>query len=246
MRPDTLEEYLSLFAAARPRAARGRGVLVIPDVARRPRARIAELQPAARIIAILREPASFLRSLHLQIVRVHIETERTCAGRSRSSASGARAGTIPRHSSRPPALMYSEHVRYVEQLRRYHALFPREQVLVLIYDDFRRDNEATVRRVLRFLEVDDSLPIEVVEANPDGARALTAAARAGAGRVSVGRGPVSASGEGGGQGAHLQAHAPRRAARAAAPHRLRRAASRPTSALMLELRAPLQARRWWR
>ncbi len=43
--------------------------------------------------------------------------------------------------------MYSEHVRYVEQLRRYHAVFPAEQVLVLIYDDFRADNEATLRRV---------------------------------------------------------------------------------------------------
>jgi hypothetical protein len=65
----------------------------------------------------------------------------------------------------PQMLMYSEHVRYVEQLRRYDAVFPREQMLVLIYDDFRADNEATVRRVLRFLEVDDSAPVQVVEAN---------------------------------------------------------------------------------
>ncbi len=64
--------------------------------------------------------------------------------------------SIPRRSHRPQALLYSEHVRYVEQLRRYHAVFPREQLLVLIYDDFRADNEATVRQVLRFLEVDDT------------------------------------------------------------------------------------------
>jgi len=62
--------------------------------------------------------------------------------------------------------MYSERVRYVDQLRRYHAVFPREQVLVLIYDDFRRENEETVRRVLRFLDVDDSVRLEVVDANP--------------------------------------------------------------------------------
>ena len=62
--------------------------------------------------------------------------------------------------------MYSEHVRYVEQLRRFHAVFPAEQVLVLIYDDFRSDNEATVSRVLRFLGVDDARPLEIVEANP--------------------------------------------------------------------------------
>jgi hypothetical protein len=38
-------------------------------------------------------------------------------------------------------------------------------VLVLIYEDFRADNEAVARRVLRFLEVDDTGPIEEVEPN---------------------------------------------------------------------------------
>ena len=38
--------------------------------------RIAELQPDARIIAILREPASLVRSLHLQFVQTHVETEK--------------------------------------------------------------------------------------------------------------------------------------------------------------------------
>ncbi len=37
---------------------------------------------------------------------------------------------------------------------------------MLIYDDFRAENEATVRRVLRFLDVDDTVEIEAVEANP--------------------------------------------------------------------------------
>ena len=84
-------------------------------------------------------------------------------------------------------LRYSDHVRYVEQLRRYHELFARERVLVLIYDDFRADNEATVRRVLRFLEVDDSVPIAPLEANPTvrmrsvGLARLTLAVRTGRG-----------------------------------------------------------------
>ena len=56
-------------------------------------------------------------------------------------------------------------MRYVEQLRRYHTRFPREQVLVLIYDDLRGDNEATIRRILRFLEVDDSYPLDFFKAN---------------------------------------------------------------------------------
>jgi hypothetical protein len=62
-------------------------------------------------------------------------------------------------------------------------------VLVLIYDDFRRDNEATMRTVLRFLEVDDTHPIEAVEANPT--VALRSAQLDGFTRsLRAGRGPV--------------------------------------------------------
>jgi hypothetical protein len=97
---------------------------------------------------------------------------------------------VPRRSHRPQLLLYSDHVRYVEQLRRYGALFAPEQVLVLIYDDFRADNEATVRTVLRFLEVDDTSAVEVMEANPTvrlRSQQLDEVVHA----VSVGRGPVS-------------------------------------------------------
>lgn len=71
-----------------------------------------------------------------------------------------RGESMPVDTYWPNALFYSEHVRYVEQLRRYHERFPRERVLVLIYDDDKRDNEATVRSVFRFLEIEE-LPIRV-------------------------------------------------------------------------------------
>ena len=71
-----------------------------------------------------------------------------------------------RTNSNSPGLQYTERVRYVEQLRRYQDAFSRAQLLVLIYEDFRRDNLATVRRVLSFLEVDDESPIQPLEANP--------------------------------------------------------------------------------
>jgi len=163
--PDTLEDYLSLFDDARPEQRLGEAT---PSylTSRTAAGRIADLQPDARIIAILREPASFLRSFHLQCVQNHAETETDL--RKAIALEGARreGKDIPRHSPWPQELLYSDHVLYVEQLRRYHAVFPPEQVLVLIYDDFRRDNEATVRRVLRFLEVDDTYPLEVTRANP--------------------------------------------------------------------------------
>ena len=188
-RPETLEQYLALFASARPdqRAGEASSSYLM---SRSAAGRIAELSPRARIVAILREPASFLRSLHLQSVQVHVETERDLR-RALALEDERRQGRhIPPGSPRPQALLYSEHVRYVEQLRRYHELFGRARVLVLIYDDFRAANEATVRRVLRFLEVDELAPIEVVEANPTVAVRSLRLHRA-VQAVQVGSGPVS-------------------------------------------------------
>jgi hypothetical protein len=163
--PQTLDEYRSLFTAAGPEQRVGEATpsyLMSHTAA----ASIADLQPDARIIAILREPASFLRSLHMQSVQNHAETETDLRKAIALEEPRRQGKAIPRDAIRPQELLYSEHVRYVEQLRRYHAVFAPEQVLVLIYDDFRADNDATVRQVLRFLEVDDSSPIEVTEANP--------------------------------------------------------------------------------
>jgi Sulfotransferase family len=164
-RPRTLERYLALFAAA-PGEQRAGEASALYLCSRDAAANIAQLRPDARVIAILREPASFLHSLHLQLLQDHSETERDLLAALALEDDRRHGRHIPRGCPRPAALLYSEYPRYVEQLRRYDAVFPSEQMLVLIYDDFRADNEGTVRRVLRFLEVDDTQPIEVKDANP--------------------------------------------------------------------------------
>jgi Sulfotransferase domain len=162
--PETLEEYTALFDAAAPdqRAGEASPLYLVSQTAA---AAIAAVQPKARIIAILREPAGFLQSLHQQFVQNYIEDQNDLRRALALEPERRQGRSMPKRFHMPQLLMYSEHVRYVEQLRRYHAVFPPEQVLVLIYDDFRADNEATVRRVLRFLEVDDAGPIEPIEAN---------------------------------------------------------------------------------
>ncbi len=162
--PASPAEYRSLFADARPEQLIGERSAMYLWSASAAR-RIAEVQPAARIIAILREPASFLRSLHLQNLQSHYETEADLGAALALEDARRRGERIPRRCRRPQTLLYSEYVRSVEQLRRYHAVFAPEQVLVLIYDDFRADNEATVRRVLRFVGADEQVPVAPTEAN---------------------------------------------------------------------------------
>jgi hypothetical protein len=162
---ETLDDYLSLFAAARAQQRVGEASTFYLWSRTAP-VRIAEAQPDARIIAILREPASFVRSVHLQTLQNQSETEKDLRKAIALEPARRSGSDIPSGAHWPEALMYTDRVRYAEQLRRYHDVFPAEQVLVLIYDDFRRENEGTVREVLRFLDVDDTHPIDVLEANP--------------------------------------------------------------------------------
>jgi hypothetical protein len=156
LHPNTLGQYLSLFAGAKSDQRAGEaspGYLRSPLTA----ARIAEFEPDARIIAIFREPASFLRSAHLQLLQDHVETEKDF----RKAIAREQSIDVEK-----PVLWYArERVEYVKQLRRYHDLFAPERVLALIYDDFRADNEGTIRRVLRFLDVEDAGAISYTEAN---------------------------------------------------------------------------------
>lgn len=201
--PQTMAEYTALFAPAGADQLAGEAS---PSYLRSEAAagEIAAVRPDAKLIAILREPASFLRSLHLQMVQSHVESELDLR-RALAAEEVTRTGVTRRR--------YSDHVRYVDQLRRYEDRFPRDQFLVLIYDDFRADNEATLRRVLGFLGVDDGLGLETIDTNRT-VRVRNAQLDRVVHAVSVGSGPLSGAVKG--------------AVKAVTPHALRRRALQAT------------------
>ncbi len=171
--PESLDDYLRLFADAAPGQLAGEAspsYLRSLDAA----ARIAAVAPDARIVTIFREPASFLRSFHLQSVHNHVETAKSFQRAMELEPARRRGNRLPRFSQSPQTLLYSDHVRYTEQLTRFHSLFPREQVLVLVYEDFRADNAATVERVFSFLGLEGIGEVEPRDTGTlPGVRSLT-------------------------------------------------------------------------
>ncbi len=201
--PQTLAEYMSWFADARS------DQLVLDTSpsylwSRTAARRIAAERPDARIVAIVREPASMVRSLHLELVQLYVETETDLRRALELEAARREGRHIPRHTYWPKMLQYAEFTRYVEQLSRYREHFPAERVLVLVYDDFRADNAGTVRRVLSFLGVDEDAPIVATDANPS-VRVRSARLHELLHAVQVGHGPLSR-----GVKASLKAVMPRR------------------------------------
>jgi hypothetical protein len=131
---------------------------------------IAERYPASKIIIALREPVSFMRSLHLQMLEVDVETEEDFSV-AIAEDEARRTGTdyvegFPRTvQNEIRKLVYLDHVHYTDQLRRFHRAFPTENIHLVIYEDFRQDNASHVRQMYRFLGLDDHVP-SVVSANP--------------------------------------------------------------------------------
>lgn len=163
--PTTLDEYLEMFADAGPDQLAGEAS---PQYLRYPEVpgEIAAVSPQAKIIALLREPADFLRSFHGQMLHNRIENQKDFQKAMELEPARRRGKRFPRGCNRQKWLLYSDHVRYREQLEWFAERFPRERVLVLAYEDYRRDNEGTVREVLRFLGLDDEVPVQQVDTNP--------------------------------------------------------------------------------
>ncbi len=133
--------------------------------------RIRKFDPGARIIMIFREPASFLHSYHLQLLKnspSEGESVRDLRTAMRLEPARREGRRLPNGCLVPELLYYSERIRYEEHLDRFAALFPAEQILPLVYDDFRADNRATVRRVFEFLSVDPDFEPRLEDHNTGG------------------------------------------------------------------------------
>ena len=53
----------------------------------------------------------------------------------------------------PIALYYSEWIKYSEQLKRYLDYFPSSQIKVIIYEDFKEDNQKIMDKICDFLNI---------------------------------------------------------------------------------------------
>ena len=57
--------------------------------------------------------------------------------------------------------LYLDDGLYAGLLQNYYDVFPNGQIHIMIYDDFRQDQAAEMRRLLRFLGVDENVALAV-------------------------------------------------------------------------------------
>jgi hypothetical protein len=154
------ERYEELFAGAHTSVVgESSATYLISKVAAQ---RIRDRYPDARIIAIVRNPLEMLPSLHAQ-KRVNGTEPYATFAEAWAAEARRKAGLEPALGAFP---FYEDAARYSEQLERFFAAFPREQVHVIVFDDFKRDLTGVWERLLAFLELAPFTPnFKVVNRN---------------------------------------------------------------------------------
>jgi hypothetical protein len=122
--------------------------------------RIAAAVPQAKLIAVLRNPVDRalshyfhnVRNNDLRVNREELPPRAAMAAEEARLADVIARGDYGNEIYR--AFTYKARGRYLEQLERYWAHFPRENLLTLRAEDLFRDPAATVGQVFDFLELD--------------------------------------------------------------------------------------------
>ncbi len=123
--------------------------------------------PGSRVIALLRNPVDQMHSEHSEMLFQGDEDIASFADAVAAEDDRRRGERVPPGCQKVFGLLYRDIARYCVQIERYFALFGRDQVCVLLYDDLVADPGGTYRRVLEFLDVDPGHQPEfaVVNAN---------------------------------------------------------------------------------
>ncbi len=152
--------YEALFARARtPVAGESSATYLYSRVAAE---HIHTYNPDARVIAMLRNPLEMLPSLHSQ-KRVNGTEEFASFSDALRAETRRKAGELGARGAFP---FYYDAAHYSEQLERYLALFPHEQLHVIVFDDFKRDAAEVYARALMFLGLPDfKANLKVINSN---------------------------------------------------------------------------------
>lgn len=141
-----LTEYKSLFDRATIGSMVGEAstsYLYRPEAP----ARIHELLPEVKLIAILRNPVDRAFSAYMHLVRDNREIEPSFILALEREPERVRENW-------DPIWHYTNVGMYGQQLSRYFSIFKREQMLILLYDDFLINSRKSVKEVFEFLGID--------------------------------------------------------------------------------------------
>ncbi len=164
------DEYLNLFSDCCGEAVVGEAS-VWYLYSKRAAAEIREFCSDAKILIMLRNPVEMVYSYHSQRLAWGNEDIRDFAQALDAEGERKNGQRLPVHNPYPvDGLYYSEIAKYSVQVKRYFDVFGRDNVHVILFDDFKQKTAGVYRDTLQFLNVDTEYRPEFVVENPNRSR----------------------------------------------------------------------------
>jgi hypothetical protein len=149
----SVDDYLKLFAdAGEPHLAVGEvsPLYYYSDVALK---NIRDFNPSAKLILVIRNPVAFVQSVHQLNLGLLREDEPDLARAWDLQEARRQGRNLPKSCREPALVQYGEMGLFGKYLKRVFDVFPREQVLVILFDDFAADPKSVYENILAFLGV---------------------------------------------------------------------------------------------
>lgn len=157
------DEYLALFKGSEDATVVGEASVryLYSEVAA---ANIRAFNPDAKIIILVRDQVAYLPSLHNQQIFNGIENVPDFERAWRMSGSRDQTN-MPHWNQESVMLDYRRQGAFSEQVERFTAHFPLEQIRIFHFRDWTRDPRSTYLEILRFLGVQDDGRTEFAPVN---------------------------------------------------------------------------------
>jgi hypothetical protein len=165
--PSTVTEkmYLSFFLKAKNEKRLGESTvwyIYSPGAT----SAIKEFNPSAQIIIMLRNPVDMLYSYYYQLLFNGDEDIMDFKSALDAEQRRKKGLDIPRGPHSSHRYLYREIGTYSNHVKRYLDVFGYDNVLIIIYDDFKEDVAAVYKKTLQFLKVSDDFRPEFKVINP--------------------------------------------------------------------------------
>jgi len=162
----TEERYLKLYRNRRQEKIAGEATST--NLCSKVTAReIHRFNPQAKIIMLFREPVDFLYSYHSATQFALGEHHKNFEKALEAEKNRRRGQDLSKRVISPPWLFYFEFVKYAEQLRRFQNYFDKDQIKIILFDDFKANTPDVFRNILSFLGVNPDFRPSFEIVNPN-------------------------------------------------------------------------------
>jgi hypothetical protein len=152
----TLDAYLSLYSKSNEKHYIKGEASVFYLYSSNALQNIYNYNQKAKIVAMLRNPIDLVHSLHSEYLFNLTEDVDDFEIAWRLQANRERGFDLPKGCRIPKILQYKQIAMLGKQVKKLMNIFPKEQVMLILFDDFKTSTKKVYKEVLNFLNLPDN------------------------------------------------------------------------------------------